>query len=49
MVGTFYTTVFSLIIAVPLGVACAIYLAQIASPSIRELLKPAIQAVPKHL
>jgi phosphate transport system permease protein len=45
VVGTLYIAVFSLIIAVPLGVACAIYLAQIASPSVRELLKPAIEMI----
>lgn len=43
--GTLYIAVFSLIIAVPLGVACAIYLAQIASPRVRELLKPAIEMI----
>jgi phosphate transport system permease protein len=45
VVGTLYIAVFSLIIAVPLGVACAIYLAQIASPWVRELLKPAIEMI----
>jgi phosphate transport system permease protein len=45
VVGTLYIAVFSLIIAVPLGVACAIYLAQIASPTVREILKPAIEMI----
>ncbi|MCL7414893.1 MAG: phosphate ABC transporter permease subunit PstC [ANME-2 cluster archaeon] len=45
VVGTLYIAIFSLIIAVPLGVACAIYLAQIASPTMREILKPAIEMI----
>lgn len=45
VVGTLYIAVFSLTIAVPLGVACAIYLAQIASPTVREILKPAIEMI----
>jgi phosphate transport system permease protein len=45
VMGTLYIAVFSLIIAVPLGVACALYLAQIASPAIREILKPAIEMI----
>ncbi len=45
VIGTLYIAVFSLLIAVPLGVACAIYLANIASPTVREILKPAIEII----
>lgn len=45
VIGTLYIAVFSLLIAVPLGVACAIYLANIASPIVREILKPAIEII----
>ena len=45
VIGTLYIAVFSLLIAVPLGVACAVYLARIASPTVREVLKPAIEMI----
>jgi phosphate transport system permease protein len=45
VIGTLYIAVFSLLIAVPLGIACAIYLARIASPTVREILKPAIEMI----
>ena len=33
----------ALVIAVPLGVACAAFLSEVASPRIREVLKPAVE------
>jgi phosphate transport system permease protein len=41
--GTFMVGVGSLIFAVPLGVACAVYLAEVAHPREREVLKPIIE------
>jgi phosphate transport system permease protein len=43
--GTAYIAIGSLAIAVPLGVACAAYLAEVASPKIREFLKPTIEMI----
>ncbi|RJS72443.1 MAG: phosphate ABC transporter permease subunit PstC [Candidatus Syntrophoarchaeum sp. WYZ-LMO15] len=43
--GTIYIAVISLLIAIPLGVASAIYIAELASPFIREVLKPAIEMI----
>jgi phosphate transport system permease protein len=44
-VGTVMITLSSLLLAVPLGIAAAIYLAEIASPRTRELVKPAIEMI----
>ncbi len=41
--GTFMVAFGSLALAVPLGVACAAYLAEIASPREREIFKPVIE------
>jgi len=43
--GTLMVTFGSLLIAVPLGLAGAIYLAEIASPRSREILKPIIDMI----
>ena len=43
ILGTLMVTVTSIIIAVPISVAAAIYLAEIAPAALRELLKPAIE------
>ncbi len=45
LAGTVYIALLSLIIAIPLGVASAIYIAEIASPPLREILKPAIEMI----
>jgi len=45
LAGTAYIAAGSLIIAVPVGVATALYLAEIASPAMREILKPAIEMI----
>ncbi len=44
-IGTILITLSSLIIAVPLGIACAIYLSEIASFRTREILKPSIEMI----
>ncbi len=43
IVGSLLVTLFSSIIAVPLGVLSAIYIAEIAPPSIKEVLKAVIE------
>ena len=46
IVGSLLVTLFSCLIAVPLGVLSAIYIAEIAPPSIKEVLKAVIELVP---
>jgi len=43
VLGTFLVTLGAVVIAVPVGVGCAIYLSEIAHPRIRETLKPVIE------
>ncbi|MBD3164504.1 phosphate ABC transporter permease subunit PstC [Candidatus Woesearchaeota archaeon] len=43
--GTLMVTFGALLIAIPLGIASAIYLSDIARPGIRETLKPAIEMI----
>ena len=43
ILGTFMVGIGALVIAVPLGVACAAYLAEVASPREREIFKPIIE------
>ncbi len=43
LLGSFWITLGALIIAVPLGVAGAIYISEVASPKIKELIKPVIE------
>jgi len=43
MVGSFLVVISSVSIAVPIGVFCAIYLAEVADSQIREILKPIIE------
>lgn len=43
IVGSFIVTFFASLIAVPLGVLSAIYIAEIASPLVKEVLKPVIE------
>ncbi len=45
VMGTLYVTIVALIISIPLGVATAVYLAEIASITIREILKPVIEII----
>ena len=43
IVSTLMVTVGALVIAVPLGVACAAFLSELAPPRLREILKPAVE------
>lgn len=43
--GTMWTTVIGLGVAVPVGLGVAIYLAEYASPKVRQLLKPALEVL----
>lgn len=45
LAGSFLVVVSATLIAVPIGVACAIYIAEVADRRIRELLKPMIEVV----
>jgi phosphate transport system permease protein len=41
--GTLLVTAGAAVLAIPLGIACAIYLAEVASPLERELVKPVVE------
>ncbi len=43
VVSTLMVTVGALIIAVPVGIACAAYIADVANPKVREVVKPIIE------
>jgi len=43
IVSTFLVTTGAVLLAVPIGVAAAIYLSEFASPEVREFIKPAIE------
>ncbi len=43
--GSFFVTVGAVLISVPFGVACAVYLAEVAPRWIREILKPTIEVL----
>jgi phosphate transport system permease protein len=43
IISSLMVTLGALLIAIPLGVACAAFLSDIASPKMREILKPAIE------
>jgi phosphate transport system permease protein len=43
--GTLYITLISMIVAVPLGLFAAIYLAEYATPRFRAVVKPAIEVI----
>ncbi len=43
LLGSLYVTVGALVIAMPLGIACATYIAEVASPRAREVLKPLVE------
>lgn len=45
ILSTLMVTIGALIIAVPIGIASAIYLAEIAKPKAREILKPIIEMI----
>jgi len=43
ILGSFLVTLGAIIISVPLGIACAIYIGEVAPASVREILKPLIE------
>ena len=43
VVGTLLVTVGAMVVAVPFGLASAIYIAELASPRMRNILKPAVE------
>ncbi len=43
LTSTLMVTLGAMVIAVPLGVACAAFISEVASPRIREVLKPAVE------
>jgi phosphate transport system permease protein len=43
VVSTLMVTIGSLIFSVPLGIACAAYLSEVAHPKVREILKPTVE------
>jgi phosphate transport system permease protein len=45
IIGSIEITLLSLVMAIPLGIFCAIFLAEIAPPSMRKILKPTIQTL----
>ncbi|MDW7650764.1 MAG: phosphate ABC transporter permease subunit PstC [Bacillota bacterium] len=45
IVGTLMVTAGAMVIAVPLGIACAAYLAEVASPWEREVIKPVVEVL----
>lgn len=45
ILGSFLVTVAALVIAVPLGVACAAFLSEVAPSSVREVVKPTVEVL----
>lgn len=45
LAGSFVVTLGALVIAVPLGIACAVYLAEIAPRWVQEILKPTMEVL----
>lgn len=45
LMGSLFVTLGAVIIAVPVGIACAVYLAEVAPKWIREILKPTIEVL----
>ncbi len=43
IVGSFYVTLGALVIAIPLGLGSAIYIAEVATPRMKEIAKPVIE------
>ncbi|PWR76085.1 phosphate ABC transporter permease PstA [Methanospirillum stamsii] len=43
IVGTLLVTLGAMVFAVPFGLACAIFIAELASPKMRNILKPAVE------
>ena len=45
ILGSLMVVVGAVVISVPLGVACAVYLAEVAHPNVRETLKPVLEVL----
>lgn len=45
LVGSLFVTLGAVVLAVPLGIACAVYLAEVAPKPVREILKPTIEVL----
>jgi phosphate transport system permease protein len=43
IVGTILVTIGAMVIAIPLSIGCAIYVSELASPRVKNILKPAIE------
>jgi len=43
LLGTFWVSIFAILFALPLGLATAIYIAEVANPVVRNILKPVIE------
>ena len=43
MWGTLFLSLIALIVAVPLGLLCAIYLSEFAKPRVRKTIKPVLE------
>ncbi len=43
IIGTLFVTLGAMIFAVPLSIGCAIYISELASPRIKQVLKPAVE------
>jgi phosphate transport system permease protein len=43
--STFYLTIIGLVVAIPLGLGAAVYLAEYASPRVRRILKPVLEVL----
>ena len=45
IVSTSLVTLGALVIATPIGIACAVYISELASPRMREVLKPTVESL----
>lgn len=43
LLGSLYVTVGAMALAVPLGLACAVFISEVAPPRVREILKPLVE------
>jgi phosphate transport system permease protein len=43
IIGTLFVTIGAMVFAVPLSIGCAIYISQLASPRVKQVLKPAVE------
>ncbi|MBI4833396.1 MAG: phosphate ABC transporter permease subunit PstC [Planctomycetes bacterium] len=43
IMGSFLVTIGAMVISVPLGIACAIYIGEVAPAAVREILKPLVE------